>query len=391
MAGSTVTEPGAALTRRDRETTGTTVTEARAARELGLTRSEFRLATQLGRIRTVPDPPQDPGQPPSGARSPRLRVTRAEIDRLQAMDGFPEPLRAAVRTVSATQGARELGITTTRFTRLARLGHLAPVSFYVNRYRTVVWLYLAQELARFAASGTSRPLLEGRLSATLKARLDQGTDLRARNWRERYLTYRLRLTDDPWTRAAAAASLLDEDDLADAVPDPYERAHLLALGPARPRHGLPGAPVTDPTAELLTADDPEEILRLKRSLTAELARAGQHHPASPADGAGRDGGEHALGTLPATGPSSGPPAAADLRKPAVPDPPARPKHPGTAVGDLLLRKPAASASGSLGTSTPERPAPVLGPPGPPLPHRPAPQPPARRPRKLLGLLRRGRA
>ncbi|MGX1220415.1 hypothetical protein RKD42_001674 [Streptomyces ambofaciens] len=120
------------------------VTLSRAARELGLRRSDFDLAVQLGRIRTVPD---DAGG--------GWRVPRDEIDRIRAADGFPEVLRAGVRAVGTTEGAALMDVTTARFTRLARLGLLVPVKFYVNRYRAVVWLYLAEELRQFAADLSS--------------------------------------------------------------------------------------------------------------------------------------------------------------------------------------------------------------------------------------------
>ena len=86
-------------------------TPSRAARELGLKRSEFDLAVHLGQIRTVPDEG-------GGGR----RVTRSEIDRLRATDGFPDSLLQRVRVVGTTEGAKVMDVPAGRFTRLARLG-----------------------------------------------------------------------------------------------------------------------------------------------------------------------------------------------------------------------------------------------------------------------------
>ncbi|CAM5674603.1 putative protein OS=Streptomyces tendae OX=1932 GN=GUR47_29245 PE=4 SV=1 [Streptomyces tendae] len=78
MSGNTITYQAAAAGQRTGTTRDASVTRQRAARELGLRRSEFDLAVELGRIRTVPD---DGG----GGR----RVARDEIDRIRAADGFP--------------------------------------------------------------------------------------------------------------------------------------------------------------------------------------------------------------------------------------------------------------------------------------------------------------
>ncbi|MGW4762881.1 DUF6397 family protein, partial [Streptomyces pseudogriseolus] len=99
---------------------------------------EFDLGVRLGRIRTEP------------GRTPReRRVARAEIERLRAGPGFPESLRRSVHAVGTAEGAALLDVAKTRFTRLARLGLLVPVAFHLNRYRAVVWLYLADELRLF--------------------------------------------------------------------------------------------------------------------------------------------------------------------------------------------------------------------------------------------------
>lgn len=185
MSGNTITHDVAAAGERTGTTRGTSVTHHRAARELGLRRSEFDLAVHLGRVRTVPD---DAG----GGR----RVPRDEIDRVRAADGFPEALRAAVRAVGTTEGAALMDVTTARFTRLARLGLLVPVKFYVNRYRAVVWLYLAAELQQFRTDEHNTALLKGRTPEGLREQLGEGLDLRPRNWRGRHLGFLLRQAED---------------------------------------------------------------------------------------------------------------------------------------------------------------------------------------------------
>lgn len=134
-----------------------TCAPGRAARELGLKRSELDLAARLGRIRTVPDEG-------GGGR----RVPRAEIDRLSAEPGFPEALRESVRTVGTREAAELMEVAPTRFTRFARAGLVVPVTFYLNRYRAVVWRYLANELRAFAAAPEHAGLLHGPTPETLR-------------------------------------------------------------------------------------------------------------------------------------------------------------------------------------------------------------------------------
>ncbi|NEE44437.1 hypothetical protein G3M55_07410, partial [Streptomyces sp. SID8455] len=69
-------------------------------------------------------------------------------------------------------GAALLGIAAARFTRLARAGCVSPVTFYLNRYRAVVWLYLADELASFAAREPE--LLAGRTPLGMRTMLEAG-------------------------------------------------------------------------------------------------------------------------------------------------------------------------------------------------------------------------
>ncbi|MER6347933.1 DUF6397 family protein [Streptomyces sp. NPDC001595] len=240
----------------------------RAARELGLKRSEFDLAVHLGRIRTVPDEG-------GGGR----RVTRAEIDRLRATEGFPEAFLDGLRTVGTREAAAVMGVTEPRFTRLARLGLVVPVRFYVNRYRTVVWLYLAEELRQFAADERNAPLMKGRTPENLRDRLTAGLDLRPRNWRGRHLGFLLRMADDPWERAGAVAALLDPVRIAELVKDPYERAHLHRFRPDPPAQGLPDSPAAQLAERITTAEDPDEIGWLRADLTRALEEARTARPA----------------------------------------------------------------------------------------------------------------
>ncbi|HZF91049.1 DUF6397 family protein [Streptomyces sp.] len=241
---------------------------SRAARELGLKRDEFDLAVHLGRIRTVPD---DGG----GGR----RVPRDEVDRLRAAEGFPETLRDGLRTVGTREATALMGVTPTRFTRLARLGLVVPVAFYINRYRAVVWLYLADEVRQFAADEKNAALLRGRAPEWLRDQLAAGLDLRPRNWRGRHLGFLLRHADDPWEKAGALAALLDPVQIAELVNDPYERAHLNRFRPGPPVRCAPGSPAAQLAERITTAEDADEIGWLRADLTRALEEAREHRPA----------------------------------------------------------------------------------------------------------------
>ncbi|MCX4910818.1 DUF6397 family protein [Streptomyces sp. NBC_00878] len=236
--------------------------QSRAARELGLKRGEFDLAVRLGRIRTVPDEG-------GGGR----RVARAEIDRVMSEDGFPEALRERVKAVGTSEGAALMGVTAARFAKFARLGFVVPVKFYLNRYRAVVWLYLAEELRQFAETEENAPLLNGRTPEGLRDQLDAGLDLRARNWRGRHMGFLLRQSEDPWVRAAAVASLLDSAQVAEIVPDPYERAYMNRFRPEQTTHGAPDSPAAHVAARIMTAEDPDEISWLRSDLANALREA----------------------------------------------------------------------------------------------------------------------
>ncbi|MFB7590154.1 DUF6397 family protein [Streptomyces sp. NPDC056169] len=243
-----------------------TVTPGQAAEELELRRGEFRLAAQLGLVRTVPV-----------GDGERRRVERAEIDRLRAAPDFPEGLRERVREVGTREAAALLSVPPDRFTRLARTGHLSPVRFYLNRYRAVVWRYLAAEVTEFALAHPA--LLTGRLPLDVRKRLDAHEDARPRNWRARRLALLLRATDDPWARAAAIASMLHPVHLAEVVGDPYERAHLDRLRPP-PQPGQPVSQAAREITDLLAlADAPDEVLWHRMSLTLALEEARADRPA----------------------------------------------------------------------------------------------------------------
>ncbi|MFD7446580.1 DUF6397 family protein [Streptomyces sp. NPDC059909] len=248
-----------------------TVAFGRAATALELKRGEFDLAVQLGYIRVAK------GKPPG-----KGRVSREEIDRLRAADGFPDELRERVRTVGTAEAAELISTTPSRFTRLARSGHVTPVRFYLNRYRAVVWLYLVPELEEFAARNPD--LLDGKFPAALRARLDDGEDWRARNWRGRRLGILLRQSGDPWERTAAIASLLDPVQVAEVVDDPYERAHMERLRPEPPYGRTESLAVRDATDRLLLAEDPDEILWHRMSLALSLDEARASGPAPRPDG-----------------------------------------------------------------------------------------------------------
>ncbi|MEU6377192.1 DUF6397 family protein [Streptomyces sp. NPDC046909] len=258
MSGATITKPHQL-----------SCAPSRAARELGLKRSEFDLAVHLGHIRTVPDEG-------GGGR----RVTRSEIDRLRTEEGFPEALQDRVRVVGTTDGAAVMDVPVGRFTRLARLGVVSPVRFYLNRYRAVVWLYLAEELRQVAAAEENSPLLTARRTPEgMRDLLDAGVDLRARNWRGRHREFLLRTADGPWESAGVLAAFLDLAQISEIVPDPYERSHLLRFRPDPPAQGAQGSPAAFLAERIMTADDPDEIDWLRTALARALEDARTLRPA----------------------------------------------------------------------------------------------------------------
>ncbi|MFE1439867.1 DUF6397 family protein [Streptomyces sp. NPDC058739] len=246
-----------------------TCTTSRAARELELRRGEFELAMHLGRIRTVPDEG-------GGGR----RVPYAEIERLRSAPDHPEGLRQSLSVVGTSAGAGLLEVPATRFTRFARVGLVTPVRFYLNRYRAVVWLYLADELRQFAAEPCNASLLKGRmLPDSLRGRIQAGVDLRPRNWRGRHVGFLLRQAEDPWRQAGVFAALLGPGDPVELVPDPYERAHLNRFRPSLPAHGTPGSPAARVAERIMRADEPDEVAWLRAELIAAVEAARLERPA----------------------------------------------------------------------------------------------------------------
>jgi len=209
-------------------------------------------------------------------------VPRAELARLKESAGFPQSFEERLRVVDAASGAELLGIGAARFTRLARGGCFSPVQFYVNRYRTVVWLYLARELRAFAER---RPeLLSGNIPRGLRVLLEEGVDFRPRHWRGRRVGQLCRQADGPWELAAARAAVLDADALEEAVPDPGERARLTALKPELTAVSDESAATRDVAEEACVAEAEDEILWHRLMLEADLEDARASRP--PAEEAG---------------------------------------------------------------------------------------------------------
>ncbi|MET9413102.1 DUF6397 family protein [Streptomyces klenkii] len=254
--------------------TAATVACGTAARELGLRPREFELAVQLGHVRTV--------TVAFGGRPRVARVAREEIERLRSGAGFPESLRNRLWAVGTAEAAQLMGVSPARFARLARAGCFAPVRFYVNRYRAVVWHYLAADLVEFADANPG--LLAGRTDPALRMELEERDDQRARSWRARRLGQLTVLTADPWERAAAVAAVLAPDQLVDAVPDPYERAYLNLLRPDLAGIRTDSAAAREAIERVTTAVDADEIGRHRERLTRALATARAARPAPKPEG-----------------------------------------------------------------------------------------------------------
>lgn len=241
-----------------------------AARMLGLMPREFELAEQLGEVHTITTP--------AGRR-----VAREELARLTSAQGFPEALRTRLRVVGTAEGAELLGISPGRLTRLARGGFFAPARFYVNRYRRVVWLYLATDLEEFAVREPG--LLSGRTPPGLSASLAAGEDARAEKWRARRIGQLLSRTQDPWERAGVLAAVLGTDELAVAVGDPHDRDHVRELRPAL----VPVRPAAAAARKVIdrvqTAEGSQEILRYRVALADAVREARRVRPAPRPDAA----------------------------------------------------------------------------------------------------------
>jgi hypothetical protein len=241
-----------------------TLTLNRAREELGLDFPEFELALQLGEIATV-------------GSGDSLRVPAREIARLQDADGGTQALLVRIELVSSTNGAELIGISRERLLRLTRAGFVRPVRWYVNRYRALVWLYLASELRDFAAG--SPALLSGRLPAAVRESADGDDDQRPRGWRSRRVGQLVRDAPGAWEEAAVWAALLGQEITDSAVPDPYERTRLRRIRAALPS-GRPG-PLADAglIRRLTTADHPDEIALGLVALADALGRARAGEPA----------------------------------------------------------------------------------------------------------------
>ncbi|MFG2997482.1 DUF6397 family protein [Streptomyces sp. NPDC048340] len=232
-----------------------------AAGALGLSRSEFARAVQLGIVRAGPPAP-------GGA----ARFSRGELDRVRSAGGCPDTLRGRVETAAGAQAsAGVMGVGPSRFTRLARCGHLTPVGYRINRYRAVVWLYLTAELRDFAAREPG--MLRGSAPPADRELMAAKADLRPRKWRERHVGLLLRRATDPWERAGVLASVLPEEEVREAVPDPAERIVLTALAPPPP-YGHPQVPAAAAVAaRLLRAEAADEIHWYRTSLDFALTGA----------------------------------------------------------------------------------------------------------------------
>ena len=236
----------------------------RAREELGLDFGVLELAVETGEIAVVRD------------GTGRVRVPAAEVERVRQAAGGPEALAERIQLVNTTAGAELLGISRDRLLRLTRAGRLWPARWYVNRYRAVVWLYLAGELRDFATGNPA--LLAGRLPEALRAEVAEGPDLRPRCWRIRQVAHLVREAQDSWEEAAIWAALLGPEVVADAVPDPYERSRLRTIHPELP-HGRPGV-LADAALvrRMTTADAPDEIATALLALSDALARARRTAP-----------------------------------------------------------------------------------------------------------------
>ncbi|MER5782303.1 DUF6397 family protein [Streptomyces mobaraensis] len=258
----------------------------RAARELGLRIGELDLAVQVGEVRTVASGPEGTAGA-TGSAGPR-RIRGEDVERHRSAEGFPDTLRARLRTVGTKEGAELAGIAPTRFVRLARGGLLVPVRFWINRYGAVVWQYLASDVVEFAER---RPdLLTGRLPADLRAASDDGADRRGTRWRALRVEQLEAQAEDPWQRAAAAAAVLAPAQLVPAVPDQAERALIGALRPAL-TSVRPSAPAGRAAVEgVVFADGPDEVGHYQARVAALTAVArGRRAPLGP-EGVGPGGG-----------------------------------------------------------------------------------------------------
>ncbi|MTE21928.1 hypothetical protein F0L17_23005 [Streptomyces sp. TRM43335] len=245
------------------------VSMAAARRALGLKPRELELAVEFGEIEAVTPTPSVRG------RRGRL-IPVAELVRLRTEEGFPATLRERTRLVGAGEGADLMGISRARFARLARAGCFGPARFSLNRYRAVIWFYRATELREVAEHQPA--LLRGPLPEGVRRLVEQGEDWRPRHWRNRRIAHVTRHTADPWAAAAAHAAVLAPKVLAEAVPDPLERARLAELRPELVTVRPDSPQARRVVRGLLTADGEEETLWHRLGLTLALGTARSARP-----------------------------------------------------------------------------------------------------------------
>lgn len=236
-----------------------TLALTRARQELGLTPREFELCLDLGELSVTARDSQG-----------RQRVPAVEVRRLLAAEGHPDGLRARLRLVRASEGAELLGVSRSRFVRLARAGSFVPVRFSVSRYHQLVWHYLALELGQFAERQSG--LLHGPLPGGIRAMLREGEDWRPRLWRGRRTGQLLRQTSEPWAVAAVHACVLDQATLEEAVPDPAERRTLARLRPVLAPRPM-SVQARGHCGDLFVADVGEETRWHRLGLTLALGTA----------------------------------------------------------------------------------------------------------------------
>ncbi|MFE7296706.1 DUF6397 family protein [Streptomyces sp. NPDC057579] len=251
-----------------------TLSTTQAAQELELRTGECELATQLGEVRTVPAGTAD--RPGSAGRPARRRVPAEEIARLQAEPGFPEGLRARLRTVTTNEAAALMGIGPGRALRLTRAGCVSPVRFYVNRFGAVVWLYLASEITEFA--DREPELLQGDTPAAMRVMLTSGQDWRGRQWRSRRVAQLMGRTDDPWESAAVIAAVLPPEELASVADDPLERALLRRLRPTLASAITATSAARESFERTLTSEEFDEVLWYRVNLSRALESARREDP-----------------------------------------------------------------------------------------------------------------
>ncbi|UED88108.1 DUF6397 family protein [Streptomyces profundus] len=227
------------------------------------------------------NPPRPAPRRPARGSLRRPRRRGRPQGRAERADHGPERVRYAPRRlsgkrfperpVSASAGAVLMGISTARFSRLARGGCFSPSEFHLTEHGVVAWRFPPDELCVFARR---RPgLLTGPLPDGLRHSLRQGQDWRPRRWRARRTGLLAGQASCPWEAAAVPAAVLDPGTLEAEVPDPVERAVLGRLRPPLMAARLAAGPWRS-VRRLLTARDPDEVgwYREQLGLALDAAR-----------------------------------------------------------------------------------------------------------------------